>query len=112
MSNVLPIVPTVICAVVFAMSGCERKNEQVPRPDGRPPVAPVVRPDADNTERNAANRESTTKSPMDQSNSNDAIKITAAIRRAILDDNSMSVNAQNCKIITDATGNVTLRGPR
>ena len=48
---------------------------------------------------------------MDQSNSSADIKITADIRRAIMDDKAMSINAQNCKIITDKSGVVTLRGP-
>ena len=48
---------------------------------------------------------------MDQSNSSSDIKVTADIRRAIMEDKSMSLNAQNCKIITDKAGVVTLRGP-
>ncbi len=48
--------------------------------------------------------------PMDQSESSVHIKTTADIRRAILNDTTMSTNAQNCKIITDSTGRVTLRG--
>lgn len=51
-----------------------------------------------------------TKTPMDQSNSKADIDITASIRRAIMEDKSMSMNAQNCKIITQS-GVVTLRGP-
>ena len=47
---------------------------------------------------------------MDQSESVADIKTTADIRRAIMDDKSMSINAQNCKIITDKAGMVTLRG--
>ncbi len=47
---------------------------------------------------------------MDQSNATADIKITAEIRRAIMDDKSMSVNGQNCKVITEK-GVVTLRGP-
>lgn len=50
------------------------------------------------------------KSPMDQSETSAAIKITADIRRAVMGDSAMSVSAQNCKIITDAQGVVTLRG--
>jgi len=47
---------------------------------------------------------------MDQSNSKADIDITASIRRAIMEDKSMSMNAQNVKIIT-AAGVTTLRGP-
>lgn len=66
--------------------------------------------DADNTARNRRDTEPTAKTPMDQSNSSTDVKITADIRSAILADEQMSVNAQNCKVITDA-GVVTLRGP-
>lgn len=47
---------------------------------------------------------------MNQSESSADIKTTASIRRAIMDDKTMSTNAQNCKIITDKSGMVTLRG--
>lgn len=64
---------------------------------------------ADNTARNRADTTPEAKTPMDQSNSSADVKITADIRTAIMSDD-MSMNAQNCKIITDA-GVVTLRGP-
>jgi len=47
---------------------------------------------------------------MDQSQASGDVKITAEIRRAIMDDETMSANAQNCKVITDKSGVVTLRG--
>lgn len=65
---------------------------------------------ADNTKANAADRKSDAKTPIDQSNDQDAIDVTASIRRAVLDDKSLSTSAHNIKIVTD--GNVvTLRGP-
>ncbi len=65
----------------------------------------------DNTARNKAEPDAPAKTPMDQSNSTSDINITADIRRAIMNDSAMSVNAQNCKIITEKSGVVTLRGP-
>lgn len=50
------------------------------------------------------------KSTLDQSESSSAIAITAEIRRAIVEDDRMSINAQNSKIITEESGLVTLRG--
>jgi osmotically-inducible protein OsmY len=50
-----------------------------------------------------------TKTPMDQGNSASDIDITARIRKALMDDKSLSSNAQNCKIVTEK-GVVTLRG--
>lgn len=64
----------------------------------------------DTTDATRRSNSTDTKSPMDQSQSSDDIKITADIRRLIMEDKAMSVNAQNCKIITEKSGMVTLRG--
>lgn len=47
---------------------------------------------------------------QDQSNESGDLELTARLRRAITDDDSLSVNAHNIKIITQG-GKVTLRGP-
>ena len=65
---------------------------------------------ADNSGRNVRDRDTDTKTSGDQSNSSGDIKITAAIRRAVMKDDSLSMTAKNVKIIT-ADGMVTLRGP-
>ncbi len=70
----------------------------------------INRSEPDNTARNEGDGSAENKTPIDQSESSDNIQITAQIRRAIMNDDSMSVNAQNCKIITDQSGVVTLRG--
>lgn len=98
-----------LASTAMLASGCDRKPAATPTGTTTPGTATGTK--ADNTDRNAANRESETKSPMDQSNASADIKITADIRKAIMDDKAMSVNAQNCKIITEKGGAVTLRGP-
>ncbi len=65
---------------------------------------------ADNTARNARDRSGQAKTSGDQSNSSGDIQITAATRRAVVHDGSLSMLAKNVKIIT-ANGMVTLRGP-
>ena len=65
---------------------------------------------ADNTGRNVRDRSGETKTSGDQSESPDDIKTSAAIRRAVVGDGSLSMTAKNVKIIT-ANGVVTLRGP-
>ncbi len=65
---------------------------------------------ADNSGRNIRDRSGETKTSGDQSNSSGDIDITAAIRRAVMKDDSLSTTAKNVKIIT-ADGVVTLRGP-
>jgi len=64
----------------------------------------------DNTATNERDRSSETQTSGDQSNSKDDVNTTAAIRRAVVKDDSLSATAKNVKIIT-ANGTVTLRGP-
>ena len=66
--------------------------------------------DADNTVRNVRDRNNSTLTPLDQGNSKGDIATTAQIRKQIIADKGMSVNARNVKIITQ-DGRVTLRGP-
>jgi hyperosmotically inducible protein len=64
----------------------------------------------DNTETNERDRSGETKTSGDQSNSSADLKITQAIRRALMKDRELSTTAKNVKVIT-ANGQVTLRGP-
>jgi hyperosmotically inducible periplasmic protein len=68
------------------------------------------KPAADNSAKNERDASGETQTSGDQSNSPEDIKITAAIRRALVGEKSLSMTAQNVKIIT-ANGMVTLRGP-
>lgn len=77
-------------------------------PSTVPPGTP--NPDAANTGRNARDRDMTNPTPPDQAENESDRKVTAEVRRAIMADSTMSMNAQNCKIITKG-GMVTLRGP-
>jgi hypothetical protein len=70
------------------------------------PPAPA---DADNTARNADNS-TLAQTATGQSESKADVDITAAVRKAVVDDKSLSANAHNVKIITSG-GVVTLRGP-
>ena len=64
----------------------------------------------ENTEINVRDKGNTTLTPEDQKETESDIKITADIRQAIIKNKSLSVDAQNIKIIT-RNGVVTLRGP-
>ena len=66
--------------------------------------------DADNTGRNVRDRSGQNVTSGNQSESEADRTITQRIRQAIVDDNSLSTNAKNIKIIT-INGVVTLRGP-
>ena len=65
---------------------------------------------SDNTATNERDRSGETKTSGDQSNSSADLKITQAIRQALMKDDQLSMTAKNIKIIT-ANGQVTLRGP-
>lgn len=65
---------------------------------------------ADNSGKNERDRTGQTKTPGDQSNSPEDLKITQTIRQAVVKDGSLTMAAKNVKIIT-AGGQVTLRGP-
>lgn len=65
--------------------------------------------DADNTKINERDRHAAL-TPMDQGNSSSETKITAAIRKGIMGDKTLSFTAKNVKIITVGS-KVTLRGP-
>ena len=64
----------------------------------------------DNTATNERDRSGETQTSGDQSNSPADLKITQAIRQALMKDSELSTTAKNVKIITN-NGQVTLRGP-
>ena len=65
---------------------------------------------ADNTGKNTRDRDDQSQTATDQSNDPADIKITADIRKMVVNDGSLSTMAKNVKIIT-TDGVVTLRGP-
>jgi len=74
------------------------------------PVAAADPHDADNSGRNVRDRDDKTLTPMDQGGSVSDRELTAAIRREIVKDDTLSSNAHNVKIVTRDSV-VTLRGP-
>lgn len=70
----------------------------------------AVNSELENTERNVRDSSGATLTPEDQKETRGDRKITAAIRKAIVKDKSLSLDAHNAKIIT-RNGVVTLRGP-
>jgi hyperosmotically inducible protein len=66
--------------------------------------------DADNSGKNARDRGDQTLTPTDQGGSEADRQVTAKIRKAVVNDDVLSTNAHNVKIITK-DGVVTLRGP-
>ena len=66
--------------------------------------------DADNTARNARDSNGKTVTPTNQSENEGDRAITQRVRKAVVDNDALSTNAHNVKIVT-ANGVVTLRGP-
>lgn len=101
-----------LITTTLVIAACDRKSTDDPNNrDNSQNENQTNRSDADNTGRNKENRNESGQTPIDQSNTSAGIKITADIRKAIMADGSLSTNAKNCKIITDKSGVVTLRGP-
>ena len=67
-------------------------------------------PNADNTGKNTRDRDDQSQTATDQSNDPADIKMTADVRKMVVNDGSLSMMAKNVKIIT-VGGVVTLRGP-
>jgi hyperosmotically inducible periplasmic protein len=98
-----------LMAASLGLIACERNPTSTSTPSANRP-APAA-PAPDNTANNKPDRNmDSTKTPEDQSNAQENVELTAAIRRAIVQDDAMSVNAKNIKIVTDKAGMVTLRG--
>ncbi|HKU25796.1 MAG TPA: BON domain-containing protein [Candidatus Sulfotelmatobacter sp.] len=64
----------------------------------------------DNSGRNVRDRSSHATTPFAQSNSQSDVDTTRRIRRALMDDKSLSTTARNVKVVT-VSGTVFLRGP-
>jgi osmotically-inducible protein OsmY len=94
--NMKRITLSLLCLSTLALSAFAQEN---------------AAPAADNSGRNVRDRSGETQTSGDQSNDSPDIKTTAAIRRAVTHDDSLSVMAKNVKIITEKNGTVTLRGP-
>jgi len=73
------------------------------------PAATTEPADRENTGVNVRDRSSAAKTPLDQNETKADVKVTAAIRKRVVDAN-LSLDAHNVKIITQ-DGKVTLRGP-
>ena len=70
----------------------------------------TTHPDTDNTRRNVRDRSDTAVTPENQKENASDRGITAAIRRALVADDSLSTNAHNNVKIITRDQNVTLRG--
>lgn len=98
-------------AYVASLAGCDSSVGSGPtRTTNAAPETAQGAVAADNTGNNRGDAGREAMTPIDQSESSEHIKRTADIRQAVLADDTLSTNADNCKIITDEAGRVWLRG--
>ena len=95
------LVASISLVGVGAVSVCAAPSDYLPSNDHSA---------ADNTARNARDRDGETMTPTDQSNDPKDIDLTRRIRQAVESDKNLSTDAKNVKIIT-VDGVVWLRGP-
>jgi hypothetical protein len=109
------------CAMIGFITGCEQKSDNQggtadtsyrssSSRDSTEPGSAAANKPADNTARNVRDRSGDTLTPGDQGGSDADRDITRRIRRAIMQNEQLSADAKNVKIIT-VDGKVTLRGP-
>ena len=113
----------ILMLTLVGLAGCEpiaTDNSPVPS-TGTPAtnnptnetVGTTTEPSAtapDNTAINERDASGATKTPIDQDEDQADVKTTAEIRKRIVAQEGMSINAQNAKVVT-SKGKVTLRGP-
>ena len=73
--------------------------------------AEVEKGDYDNTRHNVMDKDGMTALPEHQSNKKEFLERSSQIRKAILNQEDLSLDAHNIKIITMDAGTVVLRGP-
>jgi len=96
------------CIALLGLAACAKHDQ--PANDPLRSSATTAPTQVDNTAKNARDVNGGTMTPGDQAENESDRGITAAVRRVVVDDDSLSIDAHNVKIITSG-GVVTLRGP-
>ncbi|MCC5822623.1 MAG: BON domain-containing protein [Phycisphaerales bacterium] len=111
MKNMMTRTALIAASTAFGMTGCDSRDSSSAARTSQPAqerstsTAP-----ADNTGSNRGDTGRDAMTPMNQSQTSEHVSLTADIRRAIISDDTLSAGAKNCKIITDSSGMVWLRG--
>ena len=91
----------------FLVFGCSKDRNDKNTGDKQVSATQVP---PDNTGRNLRDRDDASKTPGDQAENEADRMITQNVRKALTDDDALSTDGKNVKVIT-SDGNVTLRGP-
>src|SRR5450432_258916 len=98
---------TVIAITCAALAACDKAPTDTTQTPGATVTAATA---ADNTKVNDRDKDGLTTTPFDQKNNAADTQITAAVRRLLMADDTLSTDAKNVKVITQ-DANVVLRGP-
>ena len=101
-----PITLALIATLV--LFGCSKDRSDNKSSDNQVSQSTQVPPD--NTGRNVRDRDDANKTPGDQAENEADRTITQNVRQALTNDDSLSTDGKNVKVVT-SDGNVTLRGP-
>jgi hyperosmotically inducible periplasmic protein len=111
MKTIARYIVCIAAGSVVSLGGCDsRESTPAARTTSSTPERSTTTTPADNTGRNWDDAGRDAKTPIDQSQSTEHIKLTADIRKAVMANDMLSMGAKNCKIITDTSGQVWLRG--
>jgi hyperosmotically inducible protein len=91
----------------LALAGCTSRDSSKP---SSKPVETTGEVAPDNTKVNQRDRGGATVTPLDQSNEETDLKITQDLRQRLVNDDNLSFDAKNVKIVTSGSV-ITLRGP-
>lgn len=103
-STVLGLALAVMCLSASAADQASASTRASSAPQGQ------TSPNVENTSINERDKGGATKTPQSQPNNAQDRELLAAVRRAIVDDKSLSTMAHNVKIVV-VGGTATLRGP-
>jgi osmotically-inducible protein OsmY len=98
----------VALACALALAACQKNEKQNDNEPGTTQTTGAT-VSGDNTKLNERDRNGETALPQNQSNTSEDIDVTARIRKSLVADGNLSMDAKNVKIIT-RDGNVVLRG--
>ena len=102
----------IITIATAALAGCSHDADttSTTATPASSPTTAAKPTEADNSGRNGTDGHATGPTAQDQGNSKQDVELLASVRKAIVADDSLSVNAKNAKILVNGAV-IILRGP-
>ena len=102
--------PILLIGLSFCLVACEDKASTSTSSTPGPVPKSTANAKPDNPAQNHPDNKTREKTPVDQLENKSDVTISSEIRKSIMKSETMSINGQNVKIISE-NGVVTLRGP-